>query len=199
MKKNLLNLATYTFLGVSAALATAQNSSTPQFKTTPLVLSLEAGSGEYRARPEGGEVHHSGIGYIDPLGHASYSCGLNYPEQKQFPYPDFFTATWHKSYETDGILFCVYTLKDGTIYAYDSIAGGLDVDKDEHKDELLNVIVGGTGSYHDAVGILVGRAQGAGEVSSVTPTRKLPRSILKLMDGYIRIPAATPSENKTTK
>jgi hypothetical protein len=182
---------------LSALSIHAETAPQPQYKTTPIVLSLEAGSGEFRARPEGGEAHHSGIGYIDPLGQASYSCGLNYPEQKQFSAPDFFTLSWHKAYETDGILFCVYTLKDGNIYTYDSIAGGISDGADGHKDELINVVVGGTGAYRNAVGLWVGRAQGAGEVTAVTPTRKLPQSILKLMDGYIRIPVEARKNTET--
>jgi hypothetical protein len=162
-----------------------------QYKTTPISMALEAGSGEFRNRPEGGEVHHSGIGYIDPFGRASYSCGLSYPEQKTFPYPEFFTPEWHKAYESDGILFCVYTLQDGNIYTYDSIAGSAEVRPGEYKDEIINVVVGGTGAYKNAVGLWVGHTQGAGEITAVNPTRKLPRSILKLMDGYIRVPRET--------
>lgn len=183
------NLALIGIFGLSGVLLFSQDKSQPAYHTIPITLSMEAGSGEYHARPEGGAVHHSGIGYLEPFGPAVYSCGLDYPEQKQFPMPDFFTQTWHKAYETDGILFCVYTVKGGSIYAYDSIAGNLSDLPTDHRDELINVIVGGTGDFAGAVGLWVGHAQGQGKVTEVIPGRKLPQSILKLMDGYVRLPA----------
>ena len=167
----------------------AQTTPETAFRTVPVTLSMEAGSGEFqKARPEGGEVHHSGIGYLDPFGTASYTCGLNYPEAKRFPMPDFFTPSFHKAYDTDGFIFCVYTVKEGSIYAYDSVAGRVSTTTDGRKDEILNVIVGGTGAFEGATGIWVGLTQGQGKVSEVAPGRKLPQSILKLMNGYVRVP-----------
>jgi hypothetical protein len=166
----------------------AEDTSESIYRTVPVTLSMEAGSGEFVARPEGGEVHHAGIGYLEPYGPASYSCGLNYPEAKLYPFPDYFTSSFHKAYETDGFIFCVYTVKEGSIYAYDSIAGRISTSTDGRKDELINVIVGGTGEFKGAVGLWVGCAQGRGKVTEVAPGRKLPQSILKLMSGYVRMP-----------
>jgi hypothetical protein len=159
------------------------------FKTVPITLSMQAGSEEFHARAEGGEVHHSGLGYLDPYGPASYSCGINYPEAKQYPFPDYFTLSFHKAYDTDGFIFCAYTVKEGSIYAYDAIAGRVSTTAEGRKDEIVNVIVGGTGAFKDAVGLWVGITQGTGKVTEVAPGRKLPQSILKLMSGYVRVPA----------
>jgi hypothetical protein len=54
------------------------------------------------------------------------------------------------------------------------------------------VIVGGTGAFQGATGLWVGLTQGQGKVSEVAPGRKLPESILKLMNGYVRVPAGRP-------
>lgn len=159
------------------------------WRTVPITLSMEAGSGQFHARPEGGEVHHAGIGYLEPWGPATYSCGLEYPEAKKFPMPDYFTPSFHKAYETDGFIFCVYTVKEGSIYAWDSIAGRVSTTTEGRKDEIVNVIVGGTGAFQGATGLWVGMTQGQGKVTEVAPGRKLPESILKLMNGYVRMPA----------
>ncbi len=76
----------------------AQENYENAWRTVPITLSMEAGSGQFHARPEGGEVHHAGIGYLEPWGPATYSCGLEYPEAKRFPMPDYFTANFHKAY-----------------------------------------------------------------------------------------------------
>ena len=166
----------------------AQGNPEAAYRTVPITLSMEAGSGQFHARPEGGEVHHAGIGYLDPYGPAFYTCGLNYPEAKRFPMPDYFTQSFHQAYETDGFIFCIYTVKDGSIYAYDSVAGRVFTSSEGRKDEVVNVVVGGTGAFEGATGLWVGLTQGQGKVSEVTPGRKLPESILKLMNGYVRLP-----------
>ena len=172
-----------------AALLVAQENPEAAWRTFPITLSMEAGSGQFHARPEGGQVHHAGIGYLDPWGPASYSCGLEYPEAKRFPMPDYFTPSFHKAYETDGFIFCVYTVKEGSIYAWDSIAGRVSTSSEGRKDEIVSVIVGGTGAFEGATGLWVGLTQGQGKVTEVAPGRKLPESILKLMNGYLRLPA----------
>jgi hypothetical protein len=166
----------------------AQDQPQANYRTVPITITMEAGSGQFHARPEGGEVHHAGIGYLDPYGPASYSCGLNYPEAKRFPAPDYFTPSFHKAYEIDGFIFCVYTVKDGSLYAYDGVAGRISTTSEARKDEIVNIIVGGTGAFQGATGLWVGQTQGQGKVSEVAPGRKLPESILKLMNGYVRLP-----------
>jgi len=83
-------------------------------------------------------------------------------------------------------------LSDGNIYAYDGVVGNLepyDAKVDDGKmDYLINVIVGGTGAYKGATGMLLGRTPGKGKNTEVTEGISLPISILKLMDGYIKIP-----------
>jgi len=166
----------------------AQDNPEAVYRTVPITMSMEAGSGQFHARAEGGEVHHAGIGYLDPWGPASYTCGLNYPEAKRFPMPDYFTPFFHKAYETDGFIFCIYTVKDGSFYVYDSVAGRISTSSEGRKDEIVNIVVGGTGAFENATGLWVGITQGQGKVSEVAPGRKLPESILKLMSGYVRLP-----------
>lgn len=188
MRRLLLVLILVVAAEFYVSLLSAQDNSKVVFQTVPITLSMEAGSGLFHSRPEGGEVHHAGIGYLDPYGPATYSCGVNYPEEKRFSSPDFFTPSFHKAYETDGFIFCVYTVKDGSIYAYDSVAGRVSTSPEGRKDEIVNVIVGGTGVFEGAVGLWVGLTQGQGKVAEVAPGRMLPQSILKLMSGYVRMP-----------
>jgi hypothetical protein len=189
MRRLLFVLSLIAVAGLGAKSLPAEEDPSAAYKTVPITLSMEAGSGEFVShRPEGGEVHHSGIGYLEPYGPASYTCGLNYPEAKRFPFPDYFTPSFHKAYEVDGFIFCVYVVKEGSIYTYDSIAGRVATYSDGRKDELVNFVVGGTGAFEGATGIWVGQTPGRGKVTEVAPGRKLPESILKLMNGYIRMP-----------
>ena len=159
------------------------------YKTISIVIEMEAGSGEFQRWPGGGKTVHAGIGYIKPFGKASYYAGTDYPEEELYPRPDYFNQTWMDLYKTK--LLCVYMLPDGNIFAYDGIAGCYEPmapDTTEKMDELINVIVGGTGAYEGANGMLLGHTQGRGEGTEVAPDVTLPRSLLKIMEGYINIP-----------
>lgn len=189
MRRLLLAVLSIVAVTFGAGSLSAEENPKTVFKTIPVTLSMEAGSGEFvSSRPEGGKVHHSGIGYLDPYGPASYTCGIDYPEAKRFPYPDFFTKSFNDAYDSDGYIFCVYTVQEGAIYTYDSIAGRVSTTTEGRKDEIVNVIVGGSGAFEGATGLWVGLTQGQGKVSEVAPGRKLPQSILKLMNGYVRVP-----------
>lgn len=160
--------------------------------TIPISMHMQAGSGEWKQWPGGGRTIHSGVGYIEPFGKASYSCGMGYPEAKDFPKPDFFNSTWNTMFGTN--LFCVYMLEDGEIITYDGVMGnlkpsGFDGIEGNKMDELINVVVGGTGAYEGAVGMWVGHTEGWGEMSPVGDgSMTLPKSLFKIMDGYIELP-----------
>ena len=158
------------------------------YKTTPIRMEMEAGAAQYKQWPGGQKTIHAGIGWIHPFGRGEYVAGMGYPEAEKFPKPSYFNEEWMKTYGTT--LFCIYMLKDGNIYAYDGVVGNLEpVSGDDGKmDYLINVIVGGTGAYEGATGMLVGRTPGKGKSTEVTEGITLPVSILKLMEGYIKIP-----------
>jgi hypothetical protein len=158
------------------------------YRTTPIKMEMEAGAAQYKAWPGGKKTIHAGIGWIHPFGRGEYVAGVGYPEAEKYPKPSYFNEEWMKTYGTD--LFCIYMLKDGNIYAYDGVVGNLEpADNDDGKmDYLINVIVGGTGAYEGATGMLVGRTPGKGKSTQVEEGVSLPVSILKLMEGYIKIP-----------
>jgi hypothetical protein len=89
-------------------------------------------------------------------------------------------------------LFCIYSLPDGDIYTWDGVLANIEPgidppgpDEDDGKmDYLINVIVGGTGPYENATGILLGRTPGRGDAGNETG---LPLSLIKIMEGYIKI------------
>ncbi|MBN1626669.1 MAG: hypothetical protein JW944_09105 [Deltaproteobacteria bacterium] len=175
----------------TAANAQAQAADEVTYKTIPITMEMEAGAALYEKWPGGEMTRHTGIGWIHPFGRAEYTAGLGYPEAKDYPIPSYFNDEWVKVYGATR-LFCIYMLEDGNIYAYDGIVGNmapLDKEADDGKmDYLINVIVGGTGAYEGATGMLLGRTPGRGKSAEVIEDYSLPVSILKLMEGYIKIP-----------
>ena len=167
-------------------------------------MNYHAGYDQYKKWPNGGLTIHSGIGWFHPFGPSEYygmACPPDFmcEEAKDFPLDKFFNEDWMEHFETD--LFCIYRLPDGDIYAWDGIFAvrGLDAGKCViynselvRQDVLLNVIVGGTGKYEGARGIMIGTAEGAGEGKVVgempdgSPL-ELPATIMKDLSGYIRI------------
>lgn len=159
------------------------------YKTIRVHMVMEAGYDFYEVHPGGKRTIHAGQGRIDPFGVGSYVAGIGYPEQKKYPMPDYFNKTWMKQYNTG--LFCIYKLKGGNIFAYDGITGSLEPNirgTYVRSDYLMNVIVGGTGKFKGATGMLLGRTMGAGDAAEVAPGLILPKSIIKDMEGYITIP-----------
>jgi hypothetical protein len=161
--------------------------------TIPISMHFQAGSGEWKQWPSGGMTIHSGVGYIEPFGAASYSCGIGYPEAANFPKPNYMIdPSWTSTFSTN--LFCVYLLDDGWIIAYDGVMGnlkpsGFDGIVGNKMDQLINVVVGGTGAYAGAVGMWVGHTEGWGEMSPVgTGSMTLPKSLFKILKGYIKLP-----------
>jgi hypothetical protein len=167
---------------------TASNDSI--YKIIPITMEMEAGAAQYKQWPGGQKTIHAGIGWIEPFGRSEYVAGRGYPEQARFPKPSWFNEEFNGLYDSSPGLFCIYMLKDGNIYAYDGVVGTLDPasDDDGKMDYLINVIVGGTGAYEGATGMLLGKTPGRGKSTEVGDGVKLPVSILKIMSGYIRIP-----------
>ncbi len=168
-------------------------------------MNYHAGYNVYKPWDNGGMTIHSGIGWFHPFGPSEYYGMANIPgnwceEAKAFPLETFFTEDWMKNFETD--LFCIYRMADGDIYAWDGIFAvrGVDAHKCigfnselQRQDVLINVIVGGTGRYEGARGLMIGTAEGAGtgKVCGKWPDGKdleLPETIMKDLQGYIRFP-----------
>ncbi len=168
-------------------------------------MKYHAGYDQYNEWPNGGKTIHAGIGWFHPFGPSRYygiqDCGEGYnKEAADFPKEKFFTEDWMKQFETD--LFCIYRLDDGDIYAWDGMFAVRGIDPGKcviynstytRQDVLINVIVGGTGRYEGARGLMIGTAEGAGDFKGVTDMPdgnplELPATIMKNLEGYIRIP-----------
>jgi len=157
-------------------------------EVTPITLNFEAGAAFYEDWSSGTTIH-SGVGYIKPFGSASYSCGIDYVESKNFPAPEG-AHDWMVDHSIDkNPLFCVYRLSTGDIYAWDYLVGHAYIvpEQDGRNSEVVNIVVGGSGDFAGASGVWVGTTDGRGQVQSIREDLSLPQSIMKLMDGYIRI------------
>jgi hypothetical protein len=184
----LLGIAMVLVLSLAlAAPAFAAKGGTPFIttQTVPISFTFEAGH-DYTPTwwTEGGKVIHGGTGWVTPLGRAQYVAVAGWPgaavwQPKFMTYPSF-----TKLFPGMG-LFCDYRLPDGDIYAFDGIMGGIEpVTNDDGKiDYLVNIIVGGTGRYENASGILIGRTPGRGSNDGTSS----PRSLIKIMQGYINL------------
>lgn len=154
------------------------------YQTVPLTMQMEAGVPFHLAdHPGGKKTIHSGIGWMMPFGRASYVGGIGYPEAGQYK-PDYMDDdSWSAMFKTG--LFCIYHLEDGDIYAFDGLMGNIESHSgdDGKLDYILNVIVGGTGRYKNANGILLGRTPGRFDVVA----GGLPKILIKVMEGYINI------------
>ena len=174
-----------------------------KYKTVQVRMTYEAGAAQYSKWPSGKTIH-SGIGWFHPFGKSHYYAGVGYDEAAPFVTDELFSKFWMDEFETD--LFCIYRLDDGDIYVYDGIfavrdEGDItmhyeDYEKvpDVRRDVLVNVIVGGTGAYEGAVGLMIGTAEGGGEMHGVDEGITLPDSIVKILSGYMRIPIADSEE-----
>lgn len=159
-------------------------------------MSYQAGYDQYEEWSSGQTIH-SGVGWFHPFGSSSYFATLDCEEAKQFPIEQHFTEDWMEKFDT--ALFCIYRLPDGDIYAYDGIlcvrgrgTGVGDVEISHgfdyiRRDVLTNIIVGGTGRYEGAFGIMTGTAEGGGRLKEVKGMT-LPEALLKVLSGYIKLP-----------
>lgn len=157
-------------------------------------MAFQAGYAQYQEWTSG-TTFHSGIGYFHPFGKCRYYMGdVDFAEAAKFPVEKYFSQDFLKDFCDMG--FAVYRLEDGDIYCWDGIFGtlvqsdegvGLDVPSFKN-DVLINMVVGGTGRYEGAVGILSGTAEGSGDAREVKKDFYLPEALLKLMTGYIKLP-----------
>ena len=81
-----------------------------------------------------------------------------------------------------------FTYGEYDIYVLDLSTGNIQpvVNDDGKMDYLMNIIVGGTGAFEGATGMLLGITPGRGTEDPVDGI-SLPDSILKLMKGYVLI------------
>ena len=160
-------------------------------------MASQAGYAQYKEWPNGGETVHAGVGWFHPFGKSEYyAVAGDCKEKEAFPEEKFFTKDWQDTFDTH--LFCIYRLPDGDIYAYDGIFCVRGGDSDVtiplgtdyiRRDILTNVIVGGTGRYEGARGLMLGTAEGSGETKDIDGDGFiLPEGLLKCLDGYIKIP-----------
>lgn len=160
-------------------------------------MAYEAGFDLLKPWPCDGMTVHSGVGWFHPFGRSEYYAIVgDCPERKDYPIEKYFTEDWMDVYDT--ALFCIYRMKDGDIYAYDGIfvqrgAGDEGVPNKTlqlRRDILVNVIVGGTGKYKGARGLMIGTAEGSGwsKVCNEETGQTLPQALLKCLEGYIRVP-----------
>lgn len=192
-----LSLPSLTFIATvwmtAPALAAANGpESTPGYRLVETKVQFEAGADHYAPWPGAARTVHAGIGYIEPFGAARYACGNGFAEEKQTPVPAEL-KTWFAAHAADkNPLFCVYRMADGDLHVYDVVIGNQfdRADRNEHKDILVNVVVGGTGAYAGASGLWTGATLGRGAMKPLPNGAALPVSILKLMQGYLRLPQA---------
>ena len=141
-----------------------------------------------------GTTEHGGVGWFHPFGPSRYYCGTGFDEAKEYPLENYFSEYWQKTYDTS--LFCVYHMEDGDIYAWDGIfavrgKGSIELPMDqegERRDVLVNVIVGGSGAYRGAIGLMMGTAEGAGKIGTAANGGKMPEALIKDLRGYIKVP-----------
>lgn len=159
-------------------------------------MAYQAGHAQLEAWPCEGRTVHAGVGWFHPFGRSNYyAIAGECEEKKAFPIEQYFTEDWMDVYDTD--LFCIYRTERGDIYAYDGIfivrdegdiALGSPKDNPLRRDVLVNVIVGGTGEFEGARGVMIGTAEGAGGVVSVAEDQTLPDALLKCLSGYMKVP-----------
>ena len=160
-------------------------------------MAYEAGYNQIKKWPCKGRTVHAGVGWFHPFGKSEYfAIAGDCPEREQFPLEKYFTEDWMDVYDT--ALFCIYRMQDGDIYAYDGIfqqrgagdEGVPDKTVQLRRDILTNVIVGGTGRYKGARGLMIGTAEGSGDSKVVDEEtgQTLPQALLKCLEGYIKIP-----------
>jgi hypothetical protein len=154
-------------------------------------VTLEAGAA-FHSNWTSGKTIHSGIGTIQPYGATDYWCGVGYAEAAPFPM-DKAVAPWMLANANDKQpLFCVYRTPKGDIYAYDILVGPIEAAHPpslEKLDSLVNFVVGGTVRFAGSTGVWVGTASGRGEGSKSGNGLIWPKSIIKQMEGYLRLPA----------
>ncbi|MFT3905361.1 MAG: hypothetical protein QM718_03545 [Steroidobacteraceae bacterium] len=152
-------------------------------------IHMQASSAIFKKWPSGGTTWHYGEGYIEPLGQATYYCGENFPEAREHPLPEWGKGLMKSLTGRDDPLFCVYTTAEGTFFVYDAVAGTRARFDDGGQNQMVNLVIDGTGPYQGATGVWLGLTEGRGTMTEVIPGRRLPAVLMKIMDGYVKLPA----------
>lgn len=160
----------------------------PTAKTYEVALQINAGADVFAAWPSGGETWHHGIGFADPFGKVEYFCGKEFPEAKQHPLPDWAKGLFTALTGRADPLFCIYRTKDGDFFVYDSVPGTLMRGDGYGRDLIFNVVVDGSGAYKGATGVWMGRTEGVEPRQKVSETRQGNKTLLKIMNGYVKVP-----------
>ncbi len=170
-----------------------------KYRVVQVRAAYEAGASQFSQWSSGSTVHR-GVGWFHPFGVSRYTAGEGFKEAEGFDPDEYFSKYWLDNYGTR--LFCIYHMKDGDIYAFDgmfAVRDESDITRDytpEQEDEkpktprrdvLVNVVVGGTGAYKGASGLLMGTAEGGGEQHRIGEN-SIPDVIMKMMSGYIKLP-----------
>ena len=163
------------------------------YKCFEVRMKYQAGYAQTEAWTSG-STEHGGGGWFHPFGPSRYYCGTGFEEAEAFPLEQYFSPYWQETYNTS--LFCVYQLEDGNLYAWDGIfavrdRGDIEVPLDtdgSRRDVLVNVIVGGSGAYEGAFGLMMGTAEGSGKVGQAPDGSFLPEALIKDLHGYIKLP-----------
>lgn len=178
-------------LGNDGVLATKEVGQ--KFETFEVRMAFQAGYAQYQPWTSG-NTHHRGIGYFHPFGQCVYYMGDDFDEGADYHFSDYFTDKFEKDF--CGMGFAIYRLPDGDIFCQDGVFGTLipgtetkDASKPSFRnDVLLNVVIGGTGRYEGARGLLMGTTEGSGSAQNVREDWCIPEGLLKLLHGYIKIP-----------
>jgi len=160
----------------------------PMATTYEITAQIDAGADVFAEWPGAKETWHHGVGFLDPFGKVEYFCGKNFPEVKDHPLEDWVTGLFENLTGRPDPLFCVYRTAEGDFYVYDSVPGTLMRGEDYGRDLILNVVIDGSGPYKGATGIWIGRTQGVEPRVQVSETRQGPKTLLKIMRGYVKIP-----------
>lgn len=131
------------------------------------------------------------MGYITPYGAAEYYCGKGFPEQKAKQLSEWQKGMFQALTGRADALFCVYKVAQGTMYVWDSVAGGYSMfAQGGNRNENINLIDGGTGIFANATGFMTGATEGAGEPVPLPNGRRGISVLLKIMTGYVALAGA---------
>jgi hypothetical protein len=187
---------------VAAAPAGPQGGGPMMGKSYRVNVHLQASSNLHKDWPGAASTRHYGMGYIEPFGAAEYYCGKDFPEEKNYPLDDGSKALFQKLTGRADALFCVYRTSEGSFYVYDSVTGQRTEAADGSQNDMINLVVAGTGAYKGATGLWTGLTEGrlspprAGGAGPNGPGAAMAGQgtgspvLLKIMEGYVKLPLA---------
>lgn len=147
-------------------------------------LAFQAGYEQYSPWSSGSTKEH-GFGWFHPFGIAEYWLGTGFDEEKEFEGEDMFGAFMLDQFESK--YFSVYKMKDGLMYAWEISFGTVEKAAESEKKAHYTFVVGGTGKFKGANGILSGTRASTGNEKPVNGGN-LPRALVTTESGLLRIP-----------